>query len=313
MDSPGYQQCPRRVKPGRITFMVDLFFLKTFVDIVKSGSFRVAAERNFITQPAVSQHVKLIERKLETRLLHRQGKKVSLTAEGEVFFKYAENILGLYTEAKQRVKELKPGQNETIRIFSIYSIGLYRIQQAVRRVLLKCPAMHFQVEYGHNSLVYEKVFNKSADFGFVSYPKKKPGLMMHVFAQEKLVLVQSKERPIFKQKNISLADLNEKNFLTFSAKSPTGSQVSDFLKSKSVHPRIAHEYDNIETLKNSLEVGSGCAILPESVVQKELQKNILEIVGVKELRLKRPLGIIYQKGRTFSKASQNFYKLFVPR
>lgn len=293
--------------------MVNLFFLKTFVDVVKNGSFSIAAERNFITQPAVSQHIKIIEQKLGAHLLQRKSKKVCLTAEGETFFKFAVNILELYTEAKQRVKELQPGQNETIRIISIYSIGLYRIQQVVRRVLKKYPYTNFQVEYAHSNYIYEKIFDQSADFGFVAYPEKKRGLMMHVFAQEKLVLVQSRQRPVLKQKNISLADLNEKKFLAFSSKSPTGSHISDFLKSKSTHPRIVHEYDNIETLKNSVELGLGCAFLPESAVQKELQKCIFEIVSIKKLQLKRPLGIICLDGKTFTKAGQNFYNMFLSR
>src|SRR3989338_7484845 len=227
--------------------MVDLFFLKTFVDVVKSGSFSITAERNFITQPAVSQHIKTIERKLGVVLLQRHGKKVSLTSEGKTFFKYAERILNLYAESKQQVKKLHPDQNETIRIISIYSIGLYRIQQVIRRVIRKYPVVNFQVEYAHNNFVYEKILNRSADFGFVSYPKKKRGLAMYVFAQEKLVLVQSRQRPVFKQKRISLSDLNGKNFLVFSSQSPTGSHINNFLKSKSTHPHIVHEYDNVET------------------------------------------------------------------
>src|SRR3989304_3140283 len=71
--------------------------------------------------------------------------------------------------------------------------------------------------------------------------------------------------------------------------------------------------DNVETLKNSLELGLGCAILPESTVQKELQKYIFEIVSVKKLRLERPLGIICLNKKTFTKAVQCFYEMFFTR
>lgn len=292
--------------------MFNLCFLKTFVALAKTKSFRSAAHINSITQPAVSQQIRVLENKLNTTLIEFSGKSVNLTHAGETFLPYAENILNQIEEAQLQINEQANTYTGTIRIATIYSIGLYRLQALIKRFLKKYPKVSINLEYYHNNIIYEKILNRTVDFGFVAYPKNKDGLISKVFTEEKLLLVQSSERPAFKKNIIESKDLKDCKFVALSETTPTGKELSRIFKQKAIHLNIVHEFDNVETLKSAVLVGMGCAFVPEIILTDDLQYKNLIVVKVKGMELKRPLGILSPKGRCMTKAKQRFYDLVLP-
>ncbi len=293
--------------------MVDLFFIKTFIAVAKTGSFRTAAERNCVTQPAVSQHVRVLEKKLGSTLFERKGKKVFLTPAGKIFLTYAENILKQYEEARMRVGETVNQFNGTIRIATIYSIGLHRLQPTVKNFLRRYPKIDVHLEYNQSNHIHEMVMNRTVDFGLVAYPKETVGICTKIFAKEKLILVQSSHHPVFKKARFRLSDLHQQKFIAFTSTTPTGRVIEQFLREKKISPRIIHEYDNIDTLKSALELGMGCAIVPKNTVARELRDRSFEVINVKELTLERPLGILHSKGKIFTKSTRTFYEMILGR
>lgn len=289
--------------------MIDLFYLKTFVAATKTRSFRVAAERNFITQPAVSQHVRILEKKLGAILFERRGKSVALTPAGETFLPYAENILKQYEEAKMCVRELKHKFGGTIRIATIYSIGLYELQSTIKQFLKKYPEVNLHVEYHQNAAIYEMVSNRVIDFGLIAFPQKRNGVVSEIFVEDQLVLVQSPLQRIFKGRNFSVEDLNKVKFIAFSPHTPTGKTIHQFLQKKNIHPCVIQDYDNIELVKSAVMIGMGCGILPQNAIARELKNKSLEFVNLKGLDLRRPLGILYPKGKIFTKSTRTFYEM----
>lgn len=293
--------------------MVDLFYLKTFVAVTKTNSFRIAAERNSITQPAVSQHIRILEKKLGSVLLERRGKSVTLTATGRVFLPYAENILKQYEEAKMKVGEINNKFNGTIRIATIYSIGLYELQSTIQQFLKKYPEVNLHVEYHKNAAIYEMVSNRVIDFGFIAFPQRRNGVVSDIFVEDRLVLVQSSLQRILKGRNIPLESLNDVKFIAFSPHTPTGKTIYQFLQKKKIHPRVIQDYDNIELVKSAVILGMGCGILPRNAITRELKNKSLEIVSLKGFDLRRPLGILYPKGKIFTKSTRTFYEMLTAR
>lgn len=293
--------------------MIDLSFIKSFVAITKTGSFRIAAERSNITQPAVSQHVKVLERQLKTMLFERHGKKVTLTPAGKVFLPYAENILKLYEEARMSVHETQNEFKGTIRIATIYSIGLYELRPVINQFLCKYPLIDLHFEYHHNNAIYEMVINRSIDFGLVAFPQEKPGLVCNIFSEDKLVLVQSPLRRTVKKKRLASKDLSGIKFVSFSSTTPTGHIIGQCFSMRDIHPNIIHEYDNIELVKSAAIMGLGCAILPKKTIARELKERSLEIVPTSGLPEIRPLGILYQKNKVFTKSMHIFHDMLMDK
>lgn len=288
--------------------MANLFFFKTFVDAAKTGSIRASANRNYVTQPAVTKHIHVLEEKLECQLFERRNKKIILTPCGKTFLGYAQSILAQYEEAKIRLREVRKIYTGTLRIGTIYSIGLYHLQPTIENYLKKFPKIDFHLEYHPFDKIVAMVSERLIDFGFVAYPKRKQGVISQVFAEEKLVLAQSSHHRVIKAKTASLKSLDGVKFVAFPSNAPTREAIDNFLSSKKIRPKIVNEYDNIETLKSALQLGLGCSIVPKNALAEEIKKSSLEIIPVKDLTLTRPLGILYPKSKILTTSARGFYK-----
>ncbi len=293
--------------------MINLFFLKTFVDTVKTGSVKTSAHKNFVTQPAVSQHIRLIEKHLDCRLFERHNRKITLTPAGQAFLPYAENLLRQYEESLMRLREINGKFSGTISLATIYSIGLYHLQPIVHGFLKKYPKINIRLEYHTFDVIYEKIANQTIDFGFVAYPKSRPGIHAEVFAEERMVLAQSPGHRVFKKRRILLSELHKARFVGFSEHTPTRKTVNAFLNQHGILPAFVNEYDNIETLKSAMTLGIGCSIVPLETLKRELIDGSLEIVHVDGLDLNRPLGLLYARGKTFTESAKEFHAMVLKK
>lgn len=287
--------------------MIDLFFLKTFVAVTKTNSFRIAAERNYITQPAVSQHIQILEKKLDTTLFERHGKKITLTPAGKAFLPYAESILKQYEEAKNHIHEIDNKFSGTIRIATIYSIGLYELEATIRKLFRKYPKINLHLEYQSNATIYELLLKRTVDFGLVAYPQERPGIVTKTFTDDTLVFVQSPVHPTITKKRVALKDVTCQKFIAYAQSTPTGRLINQFFLNNKVYPNNVQEYDNIELIKSAAILGLGLAILPKKTIARELKEKSLEIIRVDGFNLKRPLGILYPEKKIFTKTTRTFY------
>lgn len=288
--------------------MVNLFFIRTFISVAQTGSFRVSAEKNHITQPAVSQHIRALEQKLNCVLFERTSKKIQLTPAGEIFFNYALQILELYDKAKSAISDHHTTYSGEIRIASIYTMGLYMLKPIMQHLLKKYPNIVVHVEYVHHEEIYELVKNGKADFGLVAFPKKSTGCDSKIFTHENLVVVQSSKNKLLKKKNLKLKDLSGVKFVGLGT-TPSGIAIAHYLASKDVDVNIVKEDNNIEIVKNAVDVGMGISVLPKTTIQQELKNKTFQILDVTDFKLQRPLAIVHSKKKVFSKSARLFYDM----
>ena len=287
--------------------MVDLFFIKSFISVAETGSFKLAAQRNNITQPAVSQHIHILEQKLHCSLFERSSRKTTLTPAGKVFFVYAQQILDSYQNACTEIEKMNDFSVGPVRIASIYSIGLYQLKPIIQHFLKKYPKINIHLEYCHHSLVYQMVKDRLVDFGLVAFPKEIKGFQIKIFTHDQLVLIQSSKHRFFKKnEKVAIKRLNNLKFVGIDPITPTGQAINQFFKDHQININLVKEYENIETVKNAVEVGIGCSILPKTTIEKELKDSSLEIVTLQGFDLKRPLAIVHNNKTVFTKAAKIF-------
>ncbi len=289
--------------------MINLFFIKTFIAVAQTGSFRLAAEKNNITQPAVSQHILLLEKKLRCTLFERSSKKIVLTADGQIFMSYAQQMLELYDTAKAKISENNNRYMGVIHIVSIYTMGLYQLKPIMQHLLKKYPGITINLEYCYHDAVYEAIKKGTADFGLVAYPKPMAGCTVKVFDEEELVLVQSHKHKFFKKNHVQLKNLNGLPFVGLDTKTPTGLATQKYLLSKGVKLNLVKEYENIETVKDAIDVGIGYSVLPKSTITQEIKNKSFDIIQASGLDIKRPLAIIYSNKKVFLKSTRLFYEM----
>jgi DNA-binding transcriptional LysR family regulator len=280
--------------------------LKVFCDLAETESFTKAAQINEVTQSAVSQQISSLERLFKSLLIERSKKKFRLTREGQVLYEYSKQIVGTYDGLQHKLQEIKDIISGTIRIATIYSIGLHDLPKYLKRYLKAYPTVHVHVEYRRANQVYDDVLSNVVDLGLVAYPSKDPKIEVYPLRKEALVLICHPQHPLAKQKTLKLKTLSGQKFIGFEPDIPTRKALDKILKEHSIEVQHVMEFDNVETVKRAVEIDAGVAIVPLGTVSQEVAKQTLASVPIEEKDFFRPLAAIYKKNKVLSPAMKQF-------
>lgn len=285
--------------------------LKVFCDLVDLQSFSLAAERNFITQSAVSQQIRTLEEKFKRRLLERvRGRReVRLTVAGEVFYREAKSVLDCYDQLNESMRGLVGKIGGTVKVATVYSVGLHELPPKVREFMSKFPSAKIDLEYSRTTRVVRDVLNGTVELGVVAFPEPRRGLTIVPMMSDRLVLICSPEHEFSRKEKLKAKELNGKDFVLFERDIPTRKATDKILKANGVDVRKVAEFDNIETIKRAVEVNFGMAIVPQPSVMDEERNGQLHIIKLAEKEWIRPVGVIYRNDRNLSLAAKKFVQL----
>jgi LysR family transcriptional regulator, transcriptional activator of the cysJI operon len=280
--------------------------LKVFCDLAESGSFTKAAQINSVTQSAVSQQISSLERIFKSLLIERSKKHFRLTREGQVLYDHSKQIIGTYDGLHSRLQEIKEIISGTIRVATIYSIGLHDLPPYLKKFLKAYPTVNVHVEYRRANQVYEDVIGNVVDLGLVAYPVRDSKLEILPLRKDPLVLITHPQHPLSKSKSIKLKALTGQKFIGFEPDIPTRKALDRILKDHSVQVQHVMEFDNIETVKRAVEIDAGVAIVPQTTVLQEVAKQTLAQVNLDDGDFHRPLAAIHKKSKVLSPAMKQF-------
>jgi DNA-binding transcriptional LysR family regulator len=283
--------------------------LKVFCDLVDCGSFSQSAARNFITQSAVSQQIRTLESRFNTSLLVRQGRLVYPTEAGRILYEGAREILDRLERMELQLRSLGEEMTGTVRIATIYSVGLYEMSQVIKTFLKAYPRVNLHVEYSRANRVYEECQKGGTDIGIVTYPKSRRGIEVIPLPEDRLILICSPQHPFAKRRQIELRMLNGQNFVAFERDIPSRRALDQIFREHKIKVRVVMELDNIDTIKRSVEIGVGVSIVPLFSVQREVQSGTLAQVQFKGHTFLRPLGVIVKNKRALTPAAQKLIEL----
>jgi DNA-binding transcriptional LysR family regulator len=283
--------------------------LKVFCDLAETESFTRAATVNNVTQSAVSQQISSLERVFKSLLIERSKKKFRLTREGQVLYDYAKQIIGTYDAMHNRLQEIKDIVSGTIRVATIYSIGLHDLPPYLKKFLKAFPTVNVHVEYRRANQVYEDVLGNVVDMGLVAYPQRDNKLEIFPLRKDVLVLIAHPQHALAKHKSIKMKSLAGQKFIGFQPDIPTRKALDKVLKENSIEVQHVMEFDNIETVKRAVEIDAGVAIVPEGTVVQEVAKNTLAQISMDDGDFFRPLAAIYKKNKVLSPAMKQFLSI----
>ncbi|MBI5245001.1 MAG: LysR family transcriptional regulator [Elusimicrobia bacterium] len=279
---------------------------RIFRDLVDSGSFSKAAERNFVTQSAVSQQIKNLEETLGCSLVGRAHGELRLTPSGLIFYRAAGKIAADYEELFRRLKPIPAGGLGGVRVSAIYSIGTYVLQDYIRGFIEKHTGARIDVEYQKADRVYDDILKARADLGIMAYPAKRRGVDIRLMQSEEMVLICHPRHPLAGKAPLALADIGGRDFIAFDPTTPTRTALDKILRWHGVKVNVQMELDNIETVKSAVEARRGIAIVPEASVRNEARLGKLQALRFSDVRINRPLCVLVRKGRPFNRAVQLF-------
>lgn len=285
--------------------------LKVFCDLVDLESFSLAAERNFITQSAVSQQIRSLEDKFKRRLLERiRGRReVKLTSAGEVFFREARNVLEAYEQLQENLRGVVGKIGGTVKVATVYSVGLHELPGKVREFMTKFPSAKIDLEYQRTTRVVRDVMNGTVELGILAFPEPKRGLTITAMPDSRLVLIAPPGHKFATKKKAKITDLSGQDFVHFERDVPTRKAMDKIFKTAGVEVKKVAEFDNIETIKRAVEVGFGLAIVPEPAVSDARKAGTLAVIPLAEKYWTRSVGVIHRSDRNLSLAAKKFVQL----
>ncbi|HZL13295.1 MAG TPA: LysR family transcriptional regulator [Verrucomicrobiae bacterium] len=280
--------------------------LKVFCDLAETTSFTKAAQINQITQSAVSQQIGALERAFKSQLIERGKKQFRLSREGDVLYEYSKQIIQAYESLHSKLQELKDIISGTIRVATIYSVGLHDLPPYVKKFMKSYPTVNIHVEYRRANQVYDDVLTNVVDVGLVAYPDMDPRLEVIPLRKEQLVLICHPQHAFAKQKAVKLKALASQKIIGFEPDIPTRKALDKILKEYGVEIKHVMEFDNVETVKRAVEIDAGISIVPRGTVLQEISKQTLVALPIEDGDFYRPLAAIYKKNKVLSPAMKQF-------
>src|SRR5258708_3306061 len=280
--------------------------LKVYCDLAEAESFTKAAQIKPVTQSAVSQKISSLERQFKSLVIERSKKKFRLTREGQVLYEFSKQIIQNYDSLHSKLQEIKDIISGTIRVATIYSIGLHDLPPYIKKFLKNYPTVNVHVEYRRANQVYDDVLSNVVDLGLVAYPTRESKLETIALRKDPLVLICHPQHPFAKAKSVKLKSLTGQKFIGFEPDIPTRKALDKILKDNNVQVQHVMEFDNIETVKRAVEIDAGISVVPQGTILQEVSKQTLAQVQLEDGEFYRPLAAIYKKNKVLSPAVKQF-------
>ncbi len=260
--------------------MLNLSQLQTFVTVISEGSMTAAADKLYLTQPAVSQQIRNLEDELGVDLLVRGVRLIKATAQGEVLYEHAKKILLQVQQAEVAVKSMGSELKGTVRIGTLNSIGLQIMSPVLSRLLRFNPQLHLKVDYERGEDLVRRFQNRESDV--VILPETQKEFSVDLGAVEKKILLKEEMWLVGTGKDADVPvqiddqQLSLFPYINFSGEYP-GFQKSfrQRVRDLGLQLNVVFESANVGTLKRVIETGLGWGFLPAHAVKKQIRSGRL--------------------------------------
>ncbi len=283
--------------------------LELFCEVASLRSFSRAAKALGVSQPAASETIKAIEKQLGLELINREQRPLELTAAGEVYLEGCRELLDSYRRLSDRVMQLRDKVVGPVRVAAIYSVGLLQMDSYVKQFEHVYPDAALELRYLHPAQVVERVENEDVDLGLVSFPPKRTDLVCVPWQDQEMAVVVPPQHRLASRCSMRSSELDGETLVTFTSELQIRTELERWLRQAKVSCDVVHEFDNIETIKRAVEIGSGIALLPVPTVRRELEIGSLRLLHLEDVRWVRPLGVIHKKHKALTTAVQRFMEL----
>ncbi|MFZ5531142.1 MAG: LysR family transcriptional regulator [Pseudomonadota bacterium] len=282
--------------------------LTAFLAVAETGSFTGAAERLFLTQPAVSKRIALLEGDLGTRLFDRIGREVQLTEAGEALLPRARAILLTLEDTRRALHNLHAGEIEgTLTFGTSHHIGLHRLPPVLREYSTRYPKVQLDIHFIDSEAAWDDIVGGRMELGIVTLPPKNIAakgdsttpLRTEKIWDDPLAVVAANDHPLASLRSVTLRALSQHPAILPSDVTFTRRIVDAAFAAKGLSTPTAISTNYLETIKMMVAVGLGWSVLPASMIDAQVIA-----LPVNELRIQRELGVVYHPGRTLSNAAR---------
>jgi DNA-binding transcriptional LysR family regulator len=287
--------------------------LTTFCAVLSEGSMTAAADKLFLTQPAVSQQIRNLEEELGVELLVRGVRQVKSTIQGQMLYDYAKRILFLTQQAEVSIRAMSQEISGDLRIGTLNSIGLYMISPIIGMFLKHNSRLKIKLVYGTGEKIISEMRNKNINIAILPDLKKEYGIEFEHFEKrflfkDEMWLVGS-GRDTSLPSNVDLGHLGSRPLVSFAEKYPSfRMSIEKKFHDVGVDPEVVFESDNVGTLKRVIESGLGWGFLPAHSIRKQVKTNRLTQIETEDFKYSVNVNMYSQKLSEISPMVDVFFR-----
>jgi DNA-binding transcriptional LysR family regulator len=288
---------------------VSLHQLAVFRTVARHQSFTRAAAELYISQPAVSAHVRELERLYGIELFEQVGRRVQLTEAGRLLEAYADRLLALVEESRRAIDELKGLERGHLAVGASTIPGAYFLPEALVRFKEQHPGVHVELRIADTRQVLGMLRRGEVELAVVGAIQEEAGLNRRPYRSDELVLVTGSSHRWARHGLSDVAELADEPFILREQGSSTRENAEGLLRRLGIAPRIAMEWESTEAIKKAVEAGLGVSILSSLAVALETAAGRLAVIRHPALACRRQFDLVSPADRRFSPSARAFEAL----
>ncbi len=284
---------------------MDISALQAFIAVAESGSFSRAAERIFLTQPAISKRIAALEQEIGARLFDRVGRKIHLTPAGEALLLRTRAVLSELEDIKRDITNLSGTIAGELSVATSHHIGLHRLPPALKRFHETYTNVRLNLHFMDSEKACNAVARGELELAVVTLPPSaEPPLRVEKIWDDPLDIVVSRSHPLAQAKRVQAAML-----LDYPAILPGLGTYTREIILNSFGPlrdkiQVGMATNYLEVLKMLAAIGLGWSALPRTMIDEGLK-----VVQIEKREIRRELGIVTHEKRTLSNAGQAMIRI----
>jgi DNA-binding transcriptional LysR family regulator len=277
----------------------------TFHEVARRRSFSKAAEDLFISQPAVTKHIRNLERKVGMKLIQRGGGGFALTEAGKILYKHTQKISSHLLEAGNLLGNLNKDRHGLLKIGTSESYSRCLMPKLLSGFQASCPAIKISLHVGNSEEIEKSVATFRNDLAVIGVTKVSPRFESIPFLREELVLIVSPGHLLSKRKSVSLRELEEYPLIIRAEGSTTRKILVQAFKDLDIHPSLLVEAGSSEFIKQWVSEGKGVSVIVKRIAEDEEKRGLIHIVPLKE-KLYLEVAFLYLKEERFNPNIKTF-------
>lgn len=274
---------------------LNLDHVSAFTEVVRLGSFSAAASHLNLTQPAISQQIGQLEKRLGVRLLERVGRRATPTAAGSELLDHAARIDGAVASLFESLARFTSGEVGRVRLGTGATAAIFRLPPILRSLRRRLPDLEITIATGNTSDVMKAVQDNALDIGLVTLPAGGRGLEVTPVLDDEFVAVTARDGVALPQR-VTPAVMASRPVIMFEPGGQTRVVADQWFFQGGVELKPKMALGSVEAIKRLVEAGLGCAILPAVAVREGADRTNL-VVRPLSPRLYRKLAIVIRRDK----------------
>ncbi len=289
---------------------MDVRQLEMFRAVAEEAAFTRAAERLHVSQSAISRQLQLLEQELGTLLLHRTGRGVTLTPDGEVLLTTANRVSSEMQDAVAQISDGRNLQRGRLSLGGGMTVALYILPKLLKKFHALYKNVDLRITTGETESLLRLLRTREIDLALLTLPIVGEDLEVVSVLKEEMVLVTAGNHALTRERAVDPKKLGRYPFVLFESGSNTRKVLDDFFREEQIPVKVVMQTENVEIIKVMVAHGLGITILPYSAIAHDLRTGRFAWTRARARRLYRETGWVYLKSEYLPRAVTEVLRVF---